>query len=160
MQQRIGERTYGRADLVANGLSRAIALADADSAALFLVCDDVARCVAAHPPHVDSPLHSDQPINRFPWDLAPLRPERFLLVEDVTNLRAEMIRSGPSGPRRTVADLGYASAVQLTLESSGKPYGALHLYFRQRIDTWDDIKGRALRELGVTLLDVLRLTSL
>ncbi len=124
----------------------------ADIALLHAVERDVVRMVARRP----GALGVDQSVpgsdfaeqvagDWFPWGLAPVRPKRFLLVDDATFLPAR-----PGGP--TVGQLGLRSCLHLPIMERGVPVGALHLYWSEPRLAWDDDHGRLLRTLGRFLL--------
>lgn len=121
----------------------------ADACAL-LRCDGV-RVVAVHgrPTDVvgdDGPIAAVVPASWFPWGLAPVRPDRFLLVDD-----ARLLRTSPDdGP--TLADVGVRSCLHLPLLERGEPVGALHVFWSEPRLAWDDDRGRLLRSLGRFLL--------
>ncbi len=81
-----------------------------------------------------------------PLGLAPLNPQRYLLVEDAAAL--------PSSPDsdQTLGDLGIRSCLHLPILERSAPVGAVHLYWTEPRLNWDDQRGRLLRTLGRFLL--------
>jgi GAF domain-containing protein len=86
------------------------------------------------------------PLDWFPWGLAPVSPERFLLVDDAGALP---ISPGSAG---TVASIGMRSCLHLPILERRTPVGALHLYWSEPRLAWDDDHGCLLRTLGRFLL--------
>ncbi len=86
------------------------------------------------------------PLGWFPWGLAPLNPQRYLLVEDAAALPVQ------PGSSATLGDLGISSCLHLPILERGAPVGAMHLYWNEPRLAWDDERGRLLRTLGRFLL--------
>ncbi len=93
----------------------------------------------------EGPIASAVPDSWFPWGLAPVRPDRFLLVDDARPLAIE-----PDG--RTLGDAGVRSCLHLPLLERGEPVGAIHVFWSEPHLAWDDDRGRLLRSLGRFLL--------
>lgn len=119
----------------------------ADACALHRVEGDEMVEVARRPVGVITPeLPRGEPLNCFPWDLAPVQAERFLLVSDARVLPAR------HGERTTLGSLGVHSCLHLPILERDAAVGALHLFWSgPRLD-WDDDRGRVLRSLGRFLL--------
>jgi len=128
----------------------------ADVVLLHSVERDRVRVVARRPgragfdgSHSGPDLPDLVPGDWFPWGLAPVRPKRFLLVDD-----ASLLPVSPGGP--SVGDLGLRSCAHLPINERGRPVGALHLYWAEPRLAWDDDHGRLLRTLGRFLLSTAR----
>ena len=87
-----------------------------------------------------------EPLDRFPWDLAPVQAERFLLVSDARGLPVHR------GASVTFGSLGVRSCLHLPILERDSPVGALHLYWSGPRLAWDDDRGRVLRSLGRFLI--------
>ncbi len=91
------------------------------------------------------PLH-DVPTDWFPWGLAPIQADRFVLIDD-----ARALPAGPAGTA-TLGSCGVRSCLHLPLRQRGRTVGALQVYWSQPRLEWDDDRGRLLRTLGRFLL--------
>lgn len=119
----------------------------ADACVLHRVQGDEMVEVARRPVDPDAAgTHRGEPLDRFPWDLAPVQAERFLLVSDA---RVLPVRHGAS---TTFGSLGVRSCLHLPILEREAPVGALHLYWSGPRLAWDDDRGRVLRSLGRFLL--------
>jgi len=118
----------------------------ADACVLHRVQGDQMVEVARRPVDHDDAVHRAEPLDRFPWDLAPVQAERFLLVSDARMLP---VRHGDS---TTLGSLGVRSCLHLPILEREAPVGALHLYWSGPRLAWDDDRGRVLRSLGRFLL--------
>lgn len=96
-------------------------------------------------PRLDTPLHP-LPLEWFPWGLGPIRPDRFVLVEDARSLTTH-----PEAAR-TLGSLGIRSCLHLPLRQRGRAVGAIQVFWSQPRLVWDDDRGRLLRTLGRFLL--------
>lgn len=92
------------------------------------------------------PVDSSVPVAWFPWGLAPIEADRFVLVDDARSLPAS-----PVGPT-TLGALGVRSCLHLPLRQRGRTVGAVHLFWNEPRLAWDDDRGRLLRTLGRFLL--------
>lgn len=122
----------------------------ADACALVRV--EGGRAVPLHRrPRDPAPLEGapcvEVPVEWFPWGLAPVSPDRFLLVDDATSLPI-----APDGAP-TLGQLGYRSCLHLPLHERTGPAGAVQVFWREPRLVWDDDRGRLLRNLGRFLLD-------
>jgi GAF domain-containing protein len=121
----------------------------ADASALVRVAGDRAVPLHRRPdgsrPGTGAPC-AEVPLWWFPWGLAPVRPDRYLLVEAAGALP---VRPG-GGP--TLGELGYRSCLHLPLHERGGILGALQVFWREPRLNWDDGRGRLLRTLGRFLL--------
>jgi GAF domain-containing protein len=120
----------------------------ADACAL-LRCDR-SSVVAVHSRPSDviggtGPIAPAVPVSWFPWGLAPVRPDRFLLVDD-----ARLLPTEPHGG--TLAGAGIRSCLHLPLLDRADAVGALHVFWSEPRLSWDDDRGRLLRSLGRFLL--------
>lgn len=116
--------------------TRPIAIADPPDP-----CPDHAGDAELTPP-IATPL----PLDWFPWGLAPIRADRFMLVDDARNLPVS-----PHGDR-TLGSLGIRSCLHLPLRQRGRAVGAVHVFWSEPRLAWDDDRGRLLRTLGRFLL--------
>lgn len=93
-----------------------------------------------------TPASADLPLDWFPWGLAPVRADRFMLVDDARPL--------PMSPDedRTLGSLGIRSCLHLPLRQRGRQVGALQVFWSEPRLAWDDDRGRLLRTLGRFLL--------
>lgn len=116
----------------------------ADSCSLYEVDEVRAVEVASRPRLDDDPVTVG--VEWFPWGLAPVAAERFLLVQDATAL--------PRSPDGDVflGDLGIRSCLHLPILERQRAIGALHLHWTSPRLVWDDDRGRLLRVLGRFLL--------
>lgn len=117
----------------------------ADRCALYSVRDGAVRLVA-HRPASDADAATRPDPGWFPWGLAPVNPQRFVLVEDARRLPA-----APEGSS-TLGDQGVRSCLHLPILERTVPIGALHLLWHEPRLAWDDDRGRLLRTLGHFLL--------
>lgn len=133
----------------------------ADASALLRVGPDGATLVHARPtlPYPDlrrgrpdgttqeppTPIASI-PAGWFPWGLGPIRPDRFVLVDDARALTAM------PDDDRTLGSLGVRSCLHLPLRQRGRAVGAVHVFWSEPRLAWDDDRGRLLRTLGRFLL--------
>ena len=117
----------------------------ADASLLYSVTPERVLELCRRPPSA-STLPDELPLDWFPWGLAPLNPQRYLLVEDAAAL--------PSSPDsdQTLGDLGIRSCLHLPILERSVPVGAVHLYWTEPRLNWDDQRGRLLRTLGRFLL--------
>lgn len=117
----------------------------ADGSVLHAVQGDRVIEVARRPV-VTTTTDPQLPLSWFPWGLAPVNPQRFLLVDDASSL--------PARPDSTVTlgQLGVRSCLHLPILERQAPVGALHLYWSEPRLEWDDDRGRLLRSLGRFLL--------
>lgn len=122
----------------------------ADACALLRVEDGLAVPIHRRPndpdPRDGAPC-VEVPASWLPWGLAPVRPDRFLLVDDATSLAID-----PTGAT-TLGDLGYRSCLHLPLRERTGTVGALQVFWREPRLAWDDDRGRLLRNLGRFLLE-------
>jgi len=122
----------------------------ADSCALLRVSRGRVHVVHARPGlPADSPVppvDGSVPTGWFPWGLAPIDADRFMLVDDARSLPA-----GPDGPT-TLGELDVRSCLHLPLRQKGRTSGAIHLFWNEPRLAWDDDRGRLLRTLGRFLL--------
>ena len=121
----------------------------ADAGALLRIDADTAATVHGRP--VDAvapggPVRPEVPVDWFPWGLAPVSPDRFLLVDDARTLPVS-----PDGDE-TLGDHGVRSCLHLPIRERGAPVGALHVLWSEPRLAWDDDRGRLLRSLGRFLL--------
>lgn len=129
----------------------------ADVCVLFAVHDAGVRVVARRPGGADEHTGVDRsislpdvlPADWFPWGLAPLNVQRYVLVDD-----ASLLPTVPAGP--TVGEMGMRSCLHLPILERQVPVGALHLYWAEPRLAWDDDHGRLLRTLGQYLLGAAR----
>jgi GAF domain-containing protein len=86
------------------------------------------------------------PTDWFPWGLAPIQADRFVLIDDA--------RSLPATPDSavTLGSLGVRSCLHLPLRQKARTVGALQLFWTSPRLAWDDDRGRLLRTLGRFLL--------
>lgn len=138
--------SWSTARLLDEGLDLVRDAAWADGCALVRTADDEARTVASRPANLPVD-HGPIPVEWLPWGLAPVSPQRFLLVDDATRLPVD-----PSG-RVRLGELGIRSCAYLPLRERSTLVGALHLFWREPRLAWDDDRGRLLRNLGRFLLD-------
>jgi GAF domain-containing protein len=82
----------------------------------------------------------------FPWGLAPVNPQRFLLIEDARSLPLA------PGDGSTLGEHDVRSCLHLPILERTVPIGALHLFWVEPRLAWDDDRGRLLRSLGRFLL--------
>ena len=127
----------------------------ADAAALFRVGARRAAAVHARPSvrsrrtrpgGVCAPVPDSVDTGWFPWGLAPLAADRFVLIDDARALPAD-----PDGAR-TLGELGVRSCLHLPLRQRGRTVGALQVFWSEPRLAWDDDRGRLLRTLGRFLL--------
>lgn len=117
----------------------------ADASVLYRTTGEVATQVA-HRPAAPWLLSGDLPGTWFPWGLAPLDPQRFLLISD-----ARCLPAVPGSPL-TMGALGVRSCLHLPVREGGRTIGALQLLWSEPRLVWDDDRGRLLRLLGGLLL--------
>lgn len=86
------------------------------------------------------------PADWFPWGLAPIQADRFVLVDD-----ARCLPASPDG-HVTLGSLGVRSCLHLPLRQKARTVGALQLFWSSPRLAWDDDRGRLLRTLGRFLL--------
>ncbi len=117
----------------------------ADASLLYSVTPDRVVELCRRPPS-STAAAGELPLDWFPWGLAPMSPQRYLLVEDA--------RALPWSPHsdETLGDLGISSCLHLPILERSVPVGAVHLYWREPRLHWDDGRGRLLRTLGRFLL--------
>jgi GAF domain-containing protein len=117
----------------------------ADSCALYAQRHG-AMTLVAHRPTVTRSSAAELDPAWFPWGLAPVNPQRFLLIEDA--------RSLPVAPHggSTLGDEDVRSCLHLPILERTVPLGALHLFWAEPRLDWDDDRGRLLRSLGRFLL--------
>ncbi|HMX64131.1 MAG TPA: GAF domain-containing protein, partial [Microthrixaceae bacterium] len=82
----------------------------------------------------------------FPWGLAPLAADRFVLIDYARALPAD------HDGARTLGELGVRSCLHLPLRQRGRTVGALQVFWSEPRLAWDDDRGRLLRTLGRFLL--------
>lgn len=87
------------------------------------------------------------PLDWFPWGLAPVDADRFVLVDDARALTAS------PGDERPLGSLGVRSCLHLPLRQRGRTIGAIHVFWSEPRLGWDDDRGRLLRTLGRFLLE-------
>jgi GAF domain-containing protein len=121
----------------------------ADSCALLRI--DADTVVTVHGRPVDAvaatgPVSPAVPVDWFPWGLAPVRADRFLLVDD-----ARLLPVSPEGGS-SLADHDVRSCLHLPIRERGATVGALHVLWSEPRLAWDDDRGRLLRSLGRFLL--------
>lgn len=114
-------------------------LGSADQAALYRFDGPSVVCAGLDPPHLGSPLTTTQTVDQFPFGIPCLQPSRFVLIEDARPLPVGGI---------DLAALGVRSVVHLPLGEAPSSLGALQLFHRRRVVTWDDDVGALLRALG------------
>ena len=117
----------------------------ADASMLYAVAPDRVTELSRRPVS-PWPTPAELPLDWFPWGLAPLSPQRYLLVEDATALPVS------PGSGETLGDLGIRSCLHLPILERSVPVGAVHLYWSEPRLHWDDERGRLLRTLGRFLL--------
>ena len=117
----------------------------ADASLLYSVTPDRVVELCRRPPSATA-SPGELPLDWFPWGLAPLNPQRYLLVEDATALPWS-----PDSDER-LGDLGISSCLHLPILERSVPVGAVHLYWSEPRLNWDDERGRLLRTLGRFLL--------
>ena len=135
--------------LLDEGLDLVRDAAWADACALLHVGDDRAVTVHGRPADVAGPtgiVAPAVPTGWFPWGLAPVHPDRFVLVDD-----ARLLPIAPDDSR-TLGDLDVRSCLHLPLQERGRPVRAVHLFWLEPHVAWDDDRGRLLRSLGRFLL--------
>lgn len=137
--------TWSTPRLLDEGLDLARDTGWADAAALLRVRRDVVVPVRRRPGGTPSPV-APVPADWFPWGLAPLQPDRYLMVPDA---RALQVRPGGA----TLGEMGLHSALVLPLRDRAGGGGSLLLHWRSPHLVWDDDRGRLLRTLGRFLLD-------
>lgn len=86
------------------------------------------------------------PLDWFPWGLAPIQADRFMLIDDARSLRAFPDDAASLG------SYGVRSCLHLPLRQRGRTVGALHVFWSEPRLAWDDDRGRLLRTLGRFLL--------
>lgn len=127
----------------------------ADACALLRVEADEVTVVHARPTmptrcgEPDGPLppvDPTMPTSWFPWGLAPIQADRFVLIDDARGLPAS-----PTGTA-TLGSLGVRSCLHLPLRQRGRTGGALQVFWSGPRLEWDDDRGRLLRTLGRFLL--------
>lgn len=135
--------------LMDEGLDIARDAAWADSVSLAARCDDRMELVGSRPSPTrgTAGFRDSQPLEWFPWGLAPVRPQRFLLVAD-----AGVLPSAPSSDL-TLSDLGFHSCLYMPIVERAQTIGALQFHWRSTRLVWDDERGPLLRLLGRFLLD-------
>ena len=119
--------------------------------ACALVRSEGDRVVPVHSRPLDAtvpggPVPPAVPDTWFPWGLAPVHADRFLLVDDARTLPAT-----PEGSP-TLGELGIRSCLHLPLRTRGAALGALLVFWSEPRLEWDDDRGRLLRSLGQFLL--------
>lgn len=92
------------------------------------------------------PVAATVPADWFPWGLAPIDADRFVLIDDARNLPLT-----PDGDV-TLGSLGVRSCLHLPLRQKARNVGAVHLFWSEPRLAWDDDRGRLLRTLGRFLL--------
>lgn len=117
----------------------------ADASMLYSVRPDAALELCRRP-HSPWPTPTELPTDWFPWGLAPVSPQRFLLVED-----ARILPIAP-GSTETLGSIGISSCLHLPILERSVAVGAMHLYWTEPRLNWDDERGRLLRSLGRFLL--------
>ncbi len=137
--------TWSTPRLLDEGLDLARDTGWADAAALVRVRGDLVVPVRRRPTGTVSPV-APVPTHWFPWGLATVQPDRYLMVPD-----ARVLQVRPGG--RTLGELGWHSALVLPLHDRDGGGGSLLLHWRSPHLTWDDDRGRLLRTLGRFLLD-------
>jgi GAF domain-containing protein len=121
----------------------------ADSCALLRIDGDGVVPVHGRPADAvapDGPAVPRVPVTWFPWGLAPVQADRFLLVGDARTLPVRPDRPAVLG------DSGTRSCLHLPLRERGGTVGALHVFWSEPRLEWDDDRGRLLRSLGQFLL--------
>lgn len=93
-----------------------------------------------------APVAGGLPVDWFPWGLAPVRADRFMLIDDARSLAVS-----PHG-RATLGSLGVRSCLHLPLLHRERTVGAIHVFWSEPRLAWDDDRGRLLRTLGRFLL--------
>jgi len=121
----------------------------ADTCALLRIDGDVVTSVRGRPADAVAPrgpISPAVPTSWFPWGLAPVHADRFLLVDDARTL--------PVTPEGTtvLGELGTRSCLHLPLRERGATVGAIHVFWSESRLEWDDDRGRLLRSLGQFLL--------
>jgi GAF domain-containing protein len=144
--------------LLDEGLDLVRDAAWADACALFRVGDDEVAVLHTRPTlrpdgsALDEgdvprpPVSAVVPTDWFPWGLAPIQADRFVLVDDA--------RSLPASPTdgATLGSLGVRSCLHLPLRQRGRTVGAIQVFWSEPRLVWDDDRGRLLRTLGRFLL--------
>jgi hypothetical protein len=135
--------------LLDEGLDLVRDAAWADWCALLRIDGD--RVVTVHGRPVDAvaptgPFRPEVPVDWFPWGLAPVRADRFLLVDDARLLPVSPEDEG------SLDDHGVRSCLHLPIRERGATVGALHVLWSEPRLAWDDDRGRLLRSLGRFLL--------
>ncbi len=120
----------------------------ADSCALLRVEGDRVRPVHRRPaaPVEHAAPGGPVPVDWFPWGLAPVQPDRYLMVDDAAGLPLD-----PDG-RVLLGDLGVRSCLHLPLRERDTTVGALQVFWNEPRLVWDDSRGGPLRTLGQFLL--------
>ena len=129
----------------------------ADACALFRVGSDEVTVLHARPAlRVDGstldpeaplpPVCAVVPTGWFPWGLAPIQADRFVLVDDARRLPASPVDGA------TLGSLVVRSCLHLPLRQRGRMVGALQVFWSEPRLAWDDDRGRLLRTLGRFLL--------
>jgi GAF domain-containing protein len=120
----------------------------ADSCALLRVEGDRVRPVHRRPaaPVEHAAPGGPVPVDWFPWGLAPVQPDRYLMVGDAAGLPLD-----PDG-RVLLGDLGVRSCLHLPLRERDTTVGALQVFWNEPRLVWDDSRGGPLRTLGQFLL--------
>ena len=128
----------------------------ADACALLRVEDGEATVVHARPAMrarctddllaPQPPVAPTVPTDWFPWGLAPIDADRFVLIDDARTLPVS-----PAGGA-TLGSLGVRSCLHLPLRQRGRTGGALQVFWSGPRLEWDDDRGRLLRTLGRFLL--------
>jgi GAF domain-containing protein len=132
--------------LLDEGLDLVRDAAWADACALFRVGDDEVAVLHTRPTlrpdgsALDEgdvprpPVSAVVPTDWFPWGLAPIQADRFVL------------------DGATLGSLGVRSCLHLPLRQRGRTVGAIQVFWSEPRLVWDDDRGRLLRTLGRFLL--------
>jgi hypothetical protein len=144
----VGTATWSARRVLDEGLDLVRDACWADGAALVVVHDAQIRTAHRRPTELGGRAWTPDrgPDHWLPWGLAPVRPDRFLLVD-----RAGALPVAP-GAAPSLRALGITAALHLPIRERHTAIGALQVVWSEPRLAWDDELGAPLRALGRYLL--------